>query len=73
MNLYQRNLNRLKGFSDGAGSRPMEPQMQNDEDYSLGYIDGQKAKRTYADQSHFYYGVPIHAVVPLSTELPHPV
>lgn len=66
-NPYQRNLMRLKGFSDGAGARPMNPKyLQNrDSDYEHGYIEGQRAKRAYSESSAKELGVQIREIVAL--------
>lgn len=66
-NPYQRNLMRLKGFSDGAGSRPMNPEclQRTDLDYQKGYVDGQKAKREYSELSAKELGVQVREIAAL--------
>lgn len=62
---YQRNLNRLRGFTDGAGTRAMQPQYQGDKDYERGYSDGRKASHSYAAESAKELGVEIREIVPM--------
>jgi hypothetical protein len=65
-NLYQRNLNRLRGWTDGAGARSMREQLANDADYQQGYAAGQQAKGAYAEQSAAELGVSVREIMPLS-------
>lgn len=64
-NRYQRNLNRLKGFCDGAGAKAMRTNLIDDIDYERGYTDGQKAKRDYAESSAKELGVSVREIVAL--------
>jgi hypothetical protein len=66
MSNYKRNLNRLRGFTDGAGGRGMLNEFDGDKDYERGYVDGQKAKKAYTIQSAKELGVELHAIVTYS-------
>lgn len=65
MNNYKRNLMRLRGFCDGSGARAMNPKHLPDADYNRGYVDGQRAKREYAEQSAKELGVVVREIIPL--------
>jgi hypothetical protein len=65
MTNYQRNLNRLRGFCDGAGARGMRADLMDDKDYEHGYRDGQKAKREYCQKSAAELGVQLYEIRPL--------
>jgi hypothetical protein len=64
-NRYQRNLMRLRGFSAGAGARPIDSKHEDDSDYQTGYMDGKRAKRDYSEKSASELGVQIREIVPL--------
>lgn len=62
-NNYQRHLNRLRGFCDGAGAKSMNTAYDDDTDYEKGYVDGQKAKKEYAKSVAAEFGIELREIV----------
>jgi hypothetical protein len=60
---YTRNLNRLRGFCDGAGARGMAHEFEDSPDYERGYVDGQAAKKEYCKRSAKEFGLELREII----------
>lgn len=65
MTNYQRALTKLKGFTDGAGSRAMSTDLMTGqvEIYEQGYVEGQKSRREASNKFAAEFGVRFDQIV----------
>lgn len=61
---YTRHLSQLRGFSDGAGSQPMNKEYYEGQDYMSGWITGRTSRHMFAEVSAKALGVELSEIKP---------
>lgn len=68
MSNYDRLLNQMRGFSDGAGSHAINPQYADSKEYEKGFIQGRHQRRLYADAVAATLNVELNKVHAMESE-----